>query len=587
MRYLRMLSNAMIAGGLASGYLIALVLQLNPSFPIDPGTLAPLAVVLGLAYGANLTVVFYALIVMRQILEVEVLSPGWLSVRLLSWLSTIAAGGGATIMWLNLRGFGPVLDEATRDRMVVGASIISAAAVIFLLIGLAHLGRRGGRTSATMLVTTMIVSVIAPIAARGPGQQSPLPARAIAAPADVAARPDAHVIMLMLDGATLDIIAPAVAAGRLPNFGRIFDQGAALHLATLRPTQAEPVWSAIATGRLPIDNGIRSAVVYRVLGGAAIQLLPDYCFAQLLASIGFLTEQPQTSADLAARPIWNILSDHNVPVGLIGWPLTHPASAINGFLVSEAFHRLSEAEMNFEGPMAVSPPELLAEARAALLTAAEPDPVALVSTMGAPPPVNEYDTRRDRTQVVADRVHLQLLTAFEGTAPGFLAARFPGIDAVGHLFLRFADPSAFGDVSEDEREKFGRVLDQYYGFVDMLVGREMARLGPNDLLLVVSAFGMEPLSPSKRVLERIAGNPQISGTHERAPDGFVLAFGPPVAPRALADAARASVVDVAPTVLYFLGLPVGRDMDGFARTDLFKPAFTSDKPVTYIPSYGR
>ena len=51
--------------------------------------------------------------------------------------------------------------------------------------------------------------------------------------------------------------------------------------------------------------------------------------------------------------------------------------------------------------------------------------------------------------------------------------------------------------------------------------------------------------------------------------------------------ARASVVDLAPTILYYLGLPVGRDMDGFARTDWFKPAFTSDKPVTYIPSYGR
>ena len=587
MRYLRMLSNAMIAGGLASGYLLALVLQLNPSFPIDPGTLAPLALVLGLAYGANLTVVFYALIVMRQILEVEVLSPGWLSVRLLSWLCTIAAGGGAAIMWLNLRGFGPVLDEAPAGRMVIGASILSAAAVIFLLIGLAHLGRRGGRTSATILVTTMVLSVIGPIAARGPGQPPPLPTRAIAAPSDVAARADAHVTMLMLDGATLDVISPAVAAGRLPNFGRIFDQGAVLHLATLRPTQAEPVWSAIATGRLPMFNGIRSAVVYRVLGGAAIQLLPDYCFAQLLASVGFLTEQPQTSSDLAAKPIWSILSDHHVPVGVIGWPLTHPAPAINGFVVSEAFHRLSETEVNFEGSMAVSPPELLSDARAALLAPAEPDPMAIVSMMGAPPPVNNYDTRRDGTQVVADRVHLQLLTALEGRAPGFLAARFPGIDAVGHLFLRFADPSAFGDVSEDEREKFGRVLDQYYGFVDMLVGREMERLGPNDLLLVVSAFGMEPLSPGKRVLENLAGNPQISGTHERAPDGFVLAFGPPVAPRALAAAARASVVDVAPTLLYFLGLPVGRDMDGFARTDLFKPAFTSDKPVTYIPSYGR
>ena len=110
MRYLRMLSNSVIAAGVASGYLTALVLQLNPSVSIDPGTLLPLALVLGVAYGANLTVLFYALIVLRQILAVEVLSPGWLSVRLLSWLCTIAAGTGAALMWLNLRSFGDVLE---------------------------------------------------------------------------------------------------------------------------------------------------------------------------------------------------------------------------------------------------------------------------------------------------------------------------------------------------------------------------------------------------------------------------------------------------------------------------------------------
>jgi hypothetical protein len=584
-----MLSNAVIAGGLASGYLTALVLQLNPAFPIEPGTLAPLALVLGVAYGANLTVAFYALIVLRQILAVEVLSPGWLSVRLLSWLCTIAAGAGAAIMWLNLRGFGPVLDQATSGRMAVGASIVSAAAVVFLLIGLAHLGRRGGRLSATILSTTMILSVVGPVIARGPGQGAPVPAPGIAASADAAARPDAHVTLLMLEGATLDVISPAVAAGRLPNIGRIFDQGAVLHLATLRPTQAEPVWSAVATGRWPMHNGIRSAVVYRVLGSAPIQLLPDYCFAQLLVSIGFVTEQPQTAADLAARPIWSILSDYGVPVGIIGWPLTHPAPAVNGFLVSEQFHGLSETQMAFEGSTAVMPPELLADARAAMTVPAQPDPVALVSTMGAPQPANDYDMRRDPTPVVADRVHLQLLNAFEARTPGFLAVRFPGIDAVGHRFLRYAYPSAFGDVTAEDRERFGRVLDQYYTFVDTLVGRQMERLGPNDLLLVVSGFGMEPLSPGKRLLEIIAGNSQISGTHERAPDGFVLAYGRPVAgrPDGTGQPARGSIVDVTPTLLYFLGLPVGRDMDGFARTDLFKPAFTSDKPVTYIPSYGR
>ena len=39
-------------------------------------------------------------------------------------------------------------------------------------------------------------------------------------------------------------------------------------------------------------------------------------------------------------------------------------------------------------------------------------------------------------------------------------------------------------------------------------------------------------------------------------------------------------MDVAPTLLYFLGLPVARDMDGFARTDLFTQAFNEQTEFT-------
>jgi hypothetical protein len=578
-----MLSNSVIAAAVASGYLITLFLQLNPSVSIEPTTLLPLGTVLAIAYGANLTVLFYALIVFRQILAVEVLSPGWLSVRLLSWLCTIAAGAGAALMWLNLLGFGDFLDRETRDRMFVGATLVSAAAIVFLILGLAHLGRRGGRVSATILSITILLSVATPVIARGPARQPLLPGRpTIGAPEPASF--DRRITLLMFDGASLDFIFRNVAAGRLPNIGRILDQGAVLHLATLRPTQAEPVWSAVATGRLPIYNGVRSSAVYRAPGGTPIRLLPDYCFSQALVTFGFLTEEPQTVADFQARPIWNILNDRGARVGLIGWPLTQPAPRVNGFAISDVFHRLSEPELNLDATPLVWPPELLAEARVAMAAEASPDPVALVSTLGAPQPVNDYDVSTERAPVMADRVHLQLLSAFEADAPPLLAARFPGIDAVGHRFLRYADPSAFGDVSADETERFGRVLQQYYGFLDTLVGREMDRLGPNDLLLVVSSFGMEPIAPGKRVLEMMFGNPLNSGSHERAPDGFVLAFGAPVEK---GRPPRASVVDLAPTILYFLGLPVGRDMDGFARIDLFKPAFTSDKPVTYIPSYGR
>ena len=463
MRYLRMLSNSVIAAGLASGFLTALVLQLNPSISIDPATLLPLALVFGVAYGANLTVVFYSLIVMRQILAVEVLSPGWLSVRLLSWLCTIAAGGGAGLMWLNLLGFRDVLDPVTRDRMFIGASSVTAAAVIFLGLGLAHLGRRGGRISAAILSMTMVASVSAPIIARGPARQPLMPAAASSGNEGAASIPGGNVRLLMLDGGSLEMIFSAVAAGRLPNIGRILDKGAVLHLATLRPTQAEPVWSAVATGRYPMYNGVRSAVVYRALGGTPIQLLPDYCFTQALVTFGFLSEQPQTPNDLLARPIWSILSDRGASVGVIGWPLTQPAPAVNGFIVSDAFHRLSDAELSLERTPALWPPDLLAQAITAIQKPADPDPVTLVAAMGAPEPVNDYDVRSDRVPIVADRVHLQLLDALGSPAPRLLAVRFPGIDAVGHRFLRYADPAAFGDVSEAEREKFGGVLSRYYG----------------------------------------------------------------------------------------------------------------------------
>ena len=36
-----------------------------------------------------------------------------------------------------------------------------------------------------------------------------------------------------------------------------------------------------------------------------------------------------------------------------------------------------------------------------------------------------------------------------------------------------------------------------------------------------------------------------------------------------------------------LGLTIGRDMDGFARTDLFQRAYTDERPITFIPTYDR
>jgi hypothetical protein len=96
---------------------------------------------------------------------------------------------------------------------------------------------------------------------------------------------------------------------------------------------------------------------------------------------------------------------------------------------------------------------------------------------------------------------------------------------------------------------------------------------------------MQPLGIAKRLLEKAIGDPDVSGTHDGAPDGFLMAYGAPVARGRLA--VHGWVVDVVPTVLYFLGLPIGRDMDGYARTDMFQRSFTDERPITFIPTYDR
>ena len=68
MRYLRMLSNSLVAGALATAYVVVLVLQLNPSLPLSAVRLMALVTTIGLFYAVHLTVIFYIVLVVRQIL---------------------------------------------------------------------------------------------------------------------------------------------------------------------------------------------------------------------------------------------------------------------------------------------------------------------------------------------------------------------------------------------------------------------------------------------------------------------------------------------------------------------------------------
>jgi predicted AlkP superfamily phosphohydrolase/phosphomutase len=76
----------------------------------------------------------------------------------------------------------------------------------------------------------------------------------------------------------------------------------------------------------------------------------------------------------------------------------------------------------------------------------------------------------------------------------------------------------------------------------------------------------------------------ISGSHNASTNGIFIAAGPDLARGARAD--DLSVFDLAPTVLYALGLPAGEDFAGRARDDLFTPEYRARHPPWTVPSWG-
>jgi hypothetical protein len=592
MRYLRMLTNSVVGGLIVAAYLTVLVLHLNPALDLDSKGAIPLFVTMALFYGVHAAAFFYALIVVWQILAAEAISPGWLSVRLLAWILAGASGIGAALMWANLTGFEPALDPSGVQRMTAAAIALTACAA---LLGVnaylrGSLGRWNRGLSAVFLVMFASSSFILPLVARPPAKDGHHSVRESTGTIGEPTLDEVpRISIILLDGASLEFIAPVAAQGRLPHFGKLLDEGAVMHLATLRPTQPAPVWTSVATGKLPFKHGIRSAATYAFRGGdRTIALLPDYCYAQALVRFGFLKEEPHTSAAVLATPFWEILGSFGISTGVVGWPLTFPARALHGYLVSDEFSRTAalSSRIALDGaPAIVYPDDVLPVVRRAYDAVTPALASSTLAGASAPWPTSEGDNGAATSPLLVDRATEHVATALQNDqAAQVTAVRYPGVDAMGHQYLRYAMPRTFGDVPDEDRRRYGRILEQYYSYLDAMIGRAAATVGPNDLLLIVSGFGMEPLSPGKRLLERFVGNASLSGTHERAPDGFLIAYGASVQRGRLN---RGSVLDLVPTVLYFLGLPVARDMDGHARTDLFTGSFTAERPITFIPSYDR
>jgi hypothetical protein len=154
------------------------------------------------------------------------------------------------------------------------------------------------------------------------------------------------------------------------------------------------------------------------------------------------------------------------------------------------------------------------------------------------------------------------------------AVYFGGVDVASHRFWRFAHPQEFEGVGPEEVRILGGVIDAYYAWIDEALGEYLRDLGPNDTLVVLSDHGFKTV--------HIPEQPATSGHHRL--DGVLALVGRGVPRGGRIEGAR--LVDVLPTILTLLDLPIAANLEGRVPEGALEPAFLSRHGRRRVPDYS-
>ena len=390
------------------------------------------------------------------------------------------------------------------------------------------------------------------------------------------ARPRAVVIGI--DGADWKVIDALAAEGRLPHLSALRSRGVSGPLATVADIPLSPViWTSIATGKRADKHGITWFMVDR----------PDG------------TRAPVRSHNRKTKALWNILAEHErVPV-VVGWWATYPAEDVGeGVVVSDAvgFHGFGRTARGDVSAGKTHPPELFSEvyARVPVEQQISPDFARRFIHL-SPEEYREemFDPGRYTRHDPKNPIHL--FQQYAVTAQGYAAIAeqllesrpydlflvyFEQVDSFSHLFMKYAPPRLEW-IDEADFERYRDVVSEWYVYQDELLGQLLERIDlDTTAVMVVSDHGFK--SGDRRIRsEQTVDIRKAPFDHE--PEGIFLAAGPHIRHSATIDGA--SVLDIAPTLLHYLGLPVAKDMDGKVLEDLFEPGFGKSHPIRYVASY--
>lgn len=395
------------------------------------------------------------------------------------------------------------------------------------------------------------------------------------------------LLLFGLDGATWTLIDPLIAQGKLPNFKNLIDKGARAPLESIKPSVSPLLWTTIATGVGHEKHGINWFIVSTPKTDEA--LLP-------------------TSNMRKVKAIWNIISAEGKEVGVIGWWASYPAERVNGFIISdqasiirrESYLAAYGKKGNWADHVAKGetfPPELIGEIADSIRHPYEIDEASVERFLKLPPKrLSELANEKVvdiqdifsvfKIAFIIDKSFIEAgLYELSKHRPDFTAVYLNGLDAVEHHFWKFMEPSKFKDVDRDEIERYGGAIEQYYVYMDEVLGRFLDLYGREDLTAILVSDHGHQANPFYDPKSEDHFNRYCSGTHDEAPDGILIMSGKDIAKGA--KMGRATIFDIAPTVLALMGAPVGSDMPGRVLKEAIEPSFLLSHPVSHVPTHSK
>ncbi len=349
------------------------------------------------------------------------------------------------------------------------------------------------------------------------------------------------IVLVGWDTADWKIVSPMLDAGELPSLSRLIDQGTMGRLTATVPVLSPLLWTSIVTGRRADGHNILTANEPDPDTGGT---------------------RPSSSTSRACKALWNILTQAGLTSHAINWVASHPAEPILGACVSDRFATVAGPGGHAWPlcPGSIHPARLEETLEALRVHPADLDGAHLLPFVPGLGQVNQRTDRRleilatHLAKTASDHAAATFLLEHEPCA--LLAVRYDALDPLTYHFLPFRSPRTEG-VSEADFTLYRHVIAGVYRFLDMMLARLVELAGPEATVIVASDHGFAANFLRTPAYDR--SRPDTIAAGHRA-NGFIVISGPGVKRDELIHGA--TVLDVAPTVLTLLGLPVGEDQEG-------------------------